>query len=168
MTERRYKLLNGFTLVVSEECLGVQLDTGMTITTDGDEIIDDVLALLNQTKSERDKAIRDLSDYKSKRGENLGEMLDARAEADRLRLELEAAREAYRNLRTPRSIDEWDEDYGDVLWWDFPPFRASILWYTFRFRLAGLPHALDPNCGSYLESGSRAQPRCLNNPIRSN
>lgn len=120
MTERRYKLLNGFTLVVSEECLGVQLDTGMTITTDGDEIIDDVLALLNQTKSERDKAIRDLSDYKSKRGENLGEMLDARAEADRLRLELEAAREAYRNLRTPRSIDEWDEDYGDVLWWDFP------------------------------------------------
>ncbi|MDT9720462.1 hypothetical protein QVE09_16200 [Paenibacillus sp. ClWae2A] len=93
MSDRRYKLLNGFTLVVSEECLGVQLDTGMTITTDGDEIIDDVLVLLDQTKSERDQAIRDLRDYKSKRGENIGEMLDARAEADRLRLELEREKE---------------------------------------------------------------------------
>lgn len=37
---------------------------------------------------QRDQAIQDLRDYKSKRGENIGEMLDARAELDRLRVEL--------------------------------------------------------------------------------
>ncbi|MGP3782351.1 hypothetical protein [Paenibacillus sp. 1A_MP2] len=60
MSERRYKLLNGFTLIVSEECLGVQLDTGMTITTDGDEIIDDVLALLDHTVSEKKSGVKKL------------------------------------------------------------------------------------------------------------
>ena len=43
-------------------------------------------------EAERDQAIQELRDYKAKRGENLGEMLDARAEADRLRKELEKAR----------------------------------------------------------------------------
>lgn len=102
MSERRYKLLNGLTLFVSEECLGVQLDTGMTITTDGDEIIDDVLALLDQTKSERDQAIQDFREYKSKRGENIGEMLDAQVEANRLELELK--NEAERCTRVMRLL----------------------------------------------------------------
>lgn len=55
-----------------------------------------------QVLDERDKAIRDLSDYKSKRGENLGEMLDARAEADRLELELK--KEAERCTKVMRLL----------------------------------------------------------------
>lgn len=35
---------------------------------------------------------------------------------DRLERELEEARE----IGIPRPIEEWDEDYGDVLWWDLP------------------------------------------------
>jgi hypothetical protein len=33
---------------------------------------------------------------------------------------LEAAEAQVRQLKTARPIDEWHEDYGDVLWWTFP------------------------------------------------
>ncbi|OZQ62815.1 MULTISPECIES: hypothetical protein [Paenibacillus] len=49
---------------------------------------------LSNAEKDRDKAIQELRDYKSKRGENLSEMLDAQAEANRLRLELEEAKKA--------------------------------------------------------------------------
>ncbi|MDN8593150.1 hypothetical protein Q0V21_30955 [Paenibacillus sp. 11B] len=49
---------------------------------------------LTNAEMDRDKAIQELRDYKSKRGENLCEMLDAQAEANRLRLELEEAKNA--------------------------------------------------------------------------
>ncbi|MCZ1265391.1 hypothetical protein [Paenibacillus tundrae] len=42
-----------------------------------------------EAEEERDRAIQELRDYKAKRGENLGEMLDARAEVDRLRKKLQ-------------------------------------------------------------------------------
>lgn len=35
------------------------------------------------------------------------------------------------NLRTPRPIEDWHEDYGDVLWWEFsisePPYCGTPL-----------------------------------------
>ncbi|WP_059050004.1 hypothetical protein [Paenibacillus senegalimassiliensis] len=35
-------------------------------------------------------------------------------------IELEAAEAREKKLRQARPIAEWDEDYGDVLWWKFP------------------------------------------------
>lgn len=35
-------------------------------------------------------------------------------------------------IQTPKTLDEWHEDYGDVLWWSFPveepPYVGSPLW----------------------------------------
>ncbi|WP_405154759.1 hypothetical protein [Paenibacillus sp. FSL K6-0108] len=56
MSERRYKLLNGYTLLVDDEGLSVSHHASiLTIETSGDEIIDDVLALLDHTVSEKEK-----------------------------------------------------------------------------------------------------------------
>ncbi len=45
--------------------------------------------------------------------------------------ELAAAEERERRLKEVRHIDEWHEDYGDVLWWTFPieepPYCGSPL-----------------------------------------
>ncbi|MGP3787176.1 hypothetical protein [Paenibacillus sp. 1A_MP2] len=122
MSERRYKLLNGFTLIVSEECLGVQLDTGMTITTDGDEIIDDVLALLDHTVSEKEKWRKEAF-----RKYPTPEAYDAacaalhkhKEEADRLELELK--NEAERCTRVMRLLVQ----VTDILSMGRTPDRAG-------------------------------------------
>jgi hypothetical protein len=63
MSERRYKLLNGYTLYVDDESLNVSRDIStLTIETSGDEIIDQVFLLLDQTKSERDRLHKTLKD----------------------------------------------------------------------------------------------------------
>ncbi|MEK5085887.1 hypothetical protein MKY98_02910 [Paenibacillus sp. FSL M8-0228] len=40
-------------------------------------------------------------------------LAQAKAEMEKLQKEIEIS-------RSPRTLDEWGEDYGDVLWWKFP------------------------------------------------
>lgn len=47
LIERRYKLLNGNTLLVSKECLGVISESGMKSMVEFDEVFDHVLALVD-------------------------------------------------------------------------------------------------------------------------
>lgn len=122
MTERRYKLLNGLTLVVSEECLGAQLETGMTITTNGDEIIDDVLALLDHTVSEKEKWRKEAfrkyptpEDYDAA----CAALHKHKEEADRLELELK--NEAERCTRVMRLLVQ----VTDILSMGRTPDRAG-------------------------------------------
>ncbi|SEB28041.1 hypothetical protein [Paenibacillus sp. 276b] len=62
------------------------------LTMDSDDEFDELLKAAEFAIYERNQAIQELRDYKAKRGENIGEMLDARAEADQLLKELEEAR----------------------------------------------------------------------------
>lgn len=95
------------------------------LTMDPDDEFDELLRAAEFAIIERNKAIQELRDYKAKRGENLGEMLDARAEADRLRKELEEEH-AYRKslVKTMFEVDE-------ILRWQGPngwvPARNKIM-----------------------------------------
>lgn len=99
MSERHYKLLNGYTLVVSEEYLGAISPNGMKSTVESDEVIDDVLALVDVGN----EAARELEYAKKQAG-------IWNDEAVRLRKELEEARK----IKFPRQADGeggWTIDY---------------------------------------------------------
>ncbi|APB77406.1 hypothetical protein PPYC2_21730 [Paenibacillus polymyxa] len=52
-------------------------------------------------------------DMRNPRNNHLLMLAQEKAELERMRKEIEVS-------RTPRPLDEWGEDYGDVLWWKFP------------------------------------------------
>ncbi|MGF6356144.1 hypothetical protein ABIE27_004059 [Paenibacillus sp. 4624] len=111
---------------------------GMPLTVDAETIIDDVLDTLKETNSQ----IELLSDSLNRIEQLLTDDLSSNAQAinhlifetrlkvsegpvkqDALKNELEEMRQITSKLLTygkPRSIFEWHEDDGDVLWWQMP------------------------------------------------
>lgn len=90
-------------------------------------------------EEERDRAIQELQDYKAKRGENLGEMLDARAEADRLREKLEEVK----NTSLERSLLEMWHTQGIK---EIYKYKHRIIVYR-REGLTGYELFTDLTCG---------------------
>lgn len=60
-----------------------------------------------------------------------------------------------------RPLEEWDEDYGDVLWWKFPieepPYVGSPLdcnWSGYHTHWTPIEVPEPPNCGADMRGGA--------------